>query len=183
MGKAVPTLYQNECRRLARLHTPCAIFLPGQSNRVPATGKQPSPLSPCSSGGRRAQSPSILAGELWMFHGPSPCPSLALACVAVPACGCCMSGLGLGCCTAPLPAPSGKIKICYAHALYHVFCEAKDWEARTSQVPQPLTSFNLKNALCLFFPTLATGGISTQALPPSSILGQSCHWPRHGSQT
>lgn len=30
VGKVVPTLYRIECCRLARLHTSCAIFLPGQ---------------------------------------------------------------------------------------------------------------------------------------------------------
>lgn len=75
-------------------------------------------------------------GILWS-QSPTPGTGPAPAYVAVPACGCCMFGLGFGCCTAPLPVPSGKIKICYAHTLHCVFCEGKDWESRTNQVPLP----------------------------------------------
>lgn len=77
VGRAAPTLYRTECCRLARLHTPCAVFPSDQSDRVPAMGKQPSPLSPGFGGDRRTQSPSVLAGVLWVSDGPSV-PLLAL---------------------------------------------------------------------------------------------------------
>lgn len=80
-GKAMPTPYRMECCRLAKLYTPCTIFLPGQSDRILAMGKQPSTLSPCPSGGRKAQGPST-QGVLWVsmvpvsHPSPGPCPSL-----------------------------------------------------------------------------------------------------------
>lgn len=77
VGMAAPAPCRIECCRLARLHTPSALFPSDQSDRVPAVGKQPSPLSPGSRGDRRTQSPSILAGVLWVSGGPS-LPLLAL---------------------------------------------------------------------------------------------------------
>lgn len=81
VGRAVPTLYRVECCRLARLHhIPRAIFPSGQSDRVPAMGKQPSLLSSCSSGDRRARAqaswqgccgcPEVPVSHFWL------CPSL-----------------------------------------------------------------------------------------------------------
>lgn len=135
-------------------------------------GKQPSPLSPCSTGGRRAQATGRGAvGILWsQSHTPGPSP--APACVAVPACGCCMFGLGLGCCTAPLPVPSGKIKTCYAYALYCIFCEGERQGTKNQPGGRPTYPFILKVTLFLSFPTLATGGHQRTGFAPNSILGQ-----------
>lgn len=76
--KAVPAPYRIECCGLARLLTPCAIFLPGGSYRIPAMGKQPSPLSPCSTGGRTAQATwqGCCGYPMVPVPHPWPCPSL-----------------------------------------------------------------------------------------------------------
>lgn len=83
-GWAVPTPYRIHCYRLAKLHISCAIFLPGQSDRIPAMGKQPSLLSPHSSGGRRTGAQASWQGccgcpLIPVPHPrPGPCPSLFL---------------------------------------------------------------------------------------------------------
>ena len=104
------------------------------------------------------------AGVLWSW---SPTPRPAPACVAVPACGCCMSGLGLGCCTAPLPVPSGKIKIWLCP--YPILCFV-----RRETGNRPTHPFSLKATLCLFFPTLDTGGQQRPGLA-LSFLEQGSH--------
>lgn len=78
-----------------------------------------------------------------------------------------MSGLGLGCCTAPLPVPSGKIKIWLCP--YPILCFV-----RRETGNRPTHPFSLKATLCLFFPTLDTGGQQRPGLA-LSFLEQGSH--------